>query len=254
MKPLDPSVFNAAPEFRSPLFKTWALKDALRPPRFSFSDDLRKQIESKLVEAELKRDAIAIVIKTLEADVAEHLAWRTLEKAALTPSRRFKQLKALTQRSVEFRENLEALDSDTRREVSAYAAGRAPSSEEQFDFLMSDEMSVFDRRVCGLFDGLLKFEAEVTRYLNHTKAPSAGRRPRPTTQQLVVDIAATLTRTTSGSIPIAPTRNGPFEIILGICLEGVRGVAVSDVHPIARAGIREFRRRNADSANTPHRE
>jgi hypothetical protein len=183
--------------------------------------------------------------------VAEHLAWRALEKVALTPSQRFKRLKALTECSVELRKNLEALDWDTRRDVAAYAAGLAESSEEQFGFWKPDEMNSFDRRVCGLFDELLAFEAVVNRYLTDTRAPSAGRRPRPTTQQLVVDIGATLTRTTFGTIPVAPTRDGPFETILGICLEVARGRPVSDVHRIASSGIKEFQRRQGEGANTP---
>ncbi len=242
MKPHDSTtILQALPELSSPLFRAWTLKEAIAPPPFAFRQSARKKIESRLT-AKLDEPAIIGVVKALEAEVAEHLAWSAQEQSALTPRERQRRLRALTAASAAFRALLENLDWDTRREVAARIADLPAASEHRFSAWKPDEMTEFDRRLCDVFDKLLAFETDVAKYLAAATAPSAGRRARPTTLKFGVDVAMALTRTAPGAIPITATRRGPFETILEICLEATRGAPVSNVHRIALSVIREIRR------------
>jgi hypothetical protein len=249
MKPHDSTtILQALPELSSPLFRAWTLKEAIAPPTFAFRQSARKKIESQLA-AKLDKPAIVGVVKRLEAEVAEHLAWSAQEQSALTPRERRRRLRALTAASAAFRALLENLDWDTRREVAARIEGLPESSEQPFSDWKPDEMTGFDRRLCDVFGKLLAFEADVVRHLAAAPAPSAGRPPRPTTLKFGVDVAMALRRTAPGAVPITATRDGPFETILGICLEATRKEPISDVHRIALSVIKEIQRRPTGCVN-----
>lgn len=220
---------------RSALHIHWNQRDALNRRPFKFKEADRQQLSRWMPR--LSRKATQQVVTGLESCIESYRAWHAFEVTLSTRLQIREQLKRLIKSISEMQKALQSLGWGTRRVLALATTGRKEPYPPLLNATKSPEMKRLDQFLSILYDSSQVTATLVQKYLAANRRETGGRPRRQMRDIFASSVADMLDEYAQGAVSIVSTRDGAFEKILGLCLEGAGIGITSDLHRIASRAV-----------------